>query len=62
MQSAGASDRQAAVEEMRAAKAQSDAQGGGDLAKNDTLGKVEQTLGSATGCEGMQEEGGKRQN
>ena len=62
MQNAGASDKQAAVEEMRAAKAQSDAQGSGDVSKNETLGKVEQTLGSATGCEGMQEEGQKRQS
>ena len=62
MQNAGASDKQAAVEEMRAAKAQSDAQGGDEVSKNETLGKVEQTLGSATGCEGMQEEGQKRQN
>ena len=60
MQNAGSSDKQAALEEMRAAKAQSDAQGG-DVTKNSTLGKVEQTLGSATGCEGMEEEGAKRQ-
>lgn len=60
MQNAGAAEKQAAVEEMRAAKAQADSQGG-ELNKNPTLGKVEQTLGSATGCEGMQEEGEKRQ-
>ncbi|KAL9098007.1 MAG: hypothetical protein Q9163_006244, partial [Psora crenata] len=62
MQKAGSAEKQAAVEEMRAAKAQSDAQGaGGEVAKNPVLGKVEQTLGSATGCEGMAEEGAKRQ-
>ncbi len=61
MQSAGAADKQAALDEMRAAKAQSDAQGGSDISKNETLGKVEQTLGGAAGCEGMVEEGEKRQ-
>ncbi|KAG8530115.1 uncharacterized protein KY384_005597 [Bacidia gigantensis] len=60
MQNAGASDKQAAVDEMRAAKSQSDAQGG-ELNKNSTLGSVEQKLGSATGCEGMEDEGAKRQ-
>lgn len=60
MQNAGASDKQSALEEMRAAKAQSDQQGG-DLTKNPTLGKVEQTLGGVTGCEGMEDEGAKRQ-
>ena len=45
---------------MRAAKAQSDSQGG-DVSKNETLGKVEQKLGGVTGCEGMVEEGEKRQ-
>ncbi|KAL9130693.1 MAG: hypothetical protein Q9217_001172 [Psora testacea] len=61
MQTAGSAEKQAALDEMRAAKAQSDAQGG-DLTKNTTLGKVEQTLGSATGCEGMAEEEQKRQS
>lgn len=60
MQNAGASDKQAAVEEMRAAKQASDEQGG-QVSKNETLGKVEQTLGGVTGCEGMEEEGAKRQ-
>jgi uncharacterized protein YjbJ (UPF0337 family) len=60
MQNAGASDKQAAVEEMRAAKEISDQQGG-EVSKNETMGKVEQTLGSVTGCEGMEEEGAKRQ-
>lgn len=60
MQKAGSADKQAAVDEMRAAKEASDAQGG-EVSKNPTLGKVEQTLGSATGCEGMEEEGAKRQ-
>ena len=60
MQNAGASDKQAAVEEMRAAKQASDAQGG-EVSKNETLGKVERTLGSVTGCEGMEDEGAKRQ-
>ena len=61
MQNAGSSDKQAALEEMRAAKSQSDAQGGA-VSKNPTLGKVEQTLGNAAGCEGMEEEGAKRQS
>ena len=57
MQNAGAADKQAAVEEMRAAREAS----GGEPSKNETLGKVEKTLGSVTGCEGMEEEGAKRQ-
>lgn len=61
MQNAGSADKQAAVEEMRAAKQASDAQGG-EISKNQTLGKVEQSLGSVTGCEGMEEEGSKRQS
>lgn len=60
IQNAGASDKEAAVEEMRAAKQASDHQGG-EVNKNETLGKVEQTIGSVTGCEGMEEEGAKRQ-
>ena len=60
MQNAGASDKQAAIEEMKAAKQLSDEQGG-QVSKNETLGKAEQTLGSVTGCEGMEEEGAKRQ-
>lgn len=61
MQNAGSEDKQAAVEEMRAAKQASDAQGG-EVNKSQTLGKVEQSLGSVTGCEGMEEEGSKRQS
>jgi len=61
MQNAGASDKQAAVEEMRAAKEVSDQQGG-EVSKNETMGKVEQKFGSVTGCEGMEEEGAKRQS
>ena len=60
MQNAGASNKQAAIEEMKAAKQLSDEQGG-QVTKNETLGKAEQTLGSVTGCEGMEEEGAKRQ-
>ena len=60
MQKAGSADKQAAIDEMRAAKQASEAQGG-EIGKNPTLGKVEQSLGSATGCEGMEEEGAKRQ-
>lgn len=60
MQNAGSADKQAAVEEMRAAKQTSDAQGE-EISKNPTLGKVEKSLGSVTGCEGMEEEGAKRQ-
>ena len=61
MQNAGAADKNAAVDEMRAAKQAADQQGG-DVSKNETLGKVEKTLGSVTGCEGMEEEGAKRQS
>ena len=61
MQNAGSADKQAAVDEMRAAKQASNTQGG-EISKNETLGKLEQTLGSATGCEGMEEEGAKRQS
>lgn len=61
MQNAGASDKGAAVEEMRAAKQVSDQQGG-EVGKSETMGKVEQTLGNVTGCEGMEEEGVKRQS
>ena len=60
MQNAGGADKQAAVDEMRAAKQASDAQGE-EISKNQTLGKVEQSFGSVTGCEGMEEEGAKRQ-
>ncbi|KAL6718216.1 hypothetical protein ACLMJK_004304 [Lecanora helva] len=60
MQSAGAADKNAAVEEMRAAKEASEQQGG-DVSKNPTVGKVEQSLGNVTGCEGMEEEGARRQ-
>ena len=61
MKNAGAQEKQSAVEEMRSAKAQFDAQGG-ELDKNSTLGSVEQKLGSVTGCEGMEDEGAKRQS
>ena len=61
MQNAGAADKSAAVDEMRKAKEIGEKEGG-DLNKNPTLGKVEQTLGSATGCEGMEDEGAKRQS
>lgn len=60
MQNAGSAEKQAAREQMRAAK-QTDDASGGDVSKNPTLGKVEQSLGSAAGCEGMVEEGAKRQ-
>ena len=61
MQEAGASDKQAALTEMREAKKSSEEQAGGDgVQKSETLGKVEQLAGKATGCEGMEEEGGKR--
>ena len=60
LQNTGASDKQAGLDEMRAAKAQNDEQGS-EVNKNETLGKVEKTLGGAVGCEGMEEEGGKRQ-
>lgn len=35
---------------------------GGEPAKNETIGKVEEKLGSVTGCEGMVGEGKERQN
>ncbi|KAL9012923.1 MAG: hypothetical protein Q9180_009055 [Flavoplaca navasiana] len=54
---AGAETKDAAVAEMRAAKEQSQ----GEPAKNDTMGKVEEKLGSAVGCEGMVGEGKGRQ-
>ncbi|MDI1486120.1 MAG: hypothetical protein OHK93_004310 [Ramalina farinacea] len=61
MQEAGASDKQAALTEMREAKKAGEEQaGGGGVQKSETLGKVEQFAGKATGCEGMEEEGGKR--
>ncbi|KAL8851318.1 MAG: hypothetical protein Q9221_003763 [Calogaya cf. arnoldii] len=54
---AGAETKDAAVQEMRAAKEQSQ----GDPGKNETVGKVEEKLGSAVGCEGMVGEGKERQ-
>lgn len=60
MQEAGASEKSSAIDEMRAAKAASDSQTGGEVNKNSTIRKMEKTLGDATGCEGMSEEGGKR--
>lgn len=60
MQEAGASDKQAALTEMREAKKAGEEQaGGGGVQKSETLGKVEQFAGKATGCEGMEEEGGR---
>ena len=35
---------------------------GGEPAKNETVGKIEEKLGSATGCEGMVGEGKERQS
>ncbi|KAL8687676.1 MAG: hypothetical protein Q9218_006219 [Villophora microphyllina] len=49
--------KDAAVAEMRAAKAQSESHPG----KNETVGMVEEKLGSAVGCEGMVGEGKERQ-
>lgn len=49
--------KEGAVAEMRAAKAQSE----GEPGKNTTVGKVEEKLGSAVGCEGMVGEGKDRQ-
>ncbi|KAI4145445.1 MAG: hypothetical protein L6R39_003797 [Caloplaca ligustica] len=46
-----------AVAEMRAAKAQNESHPG----KNETVGKVEEKLGGAVGCEGMVDEGKGRQ-
>ncbi|KAL8865241.1 MAG: hypothetical protein Q9198_009414 [Flavoplaca austrocitrina] len=54
---AAAETKDAAVAEMRAAKEQSQ----GEPAKNDTMGKVEEKLGSAVGCAGMVGEGKERQ-
>lgn len=53
----GTETKNAAVEEMRAAKAQSE----GDPGKNETVGKMEEKLGGAVGCEGMVGEGKDRQ-
>ncbi|KAL8638267.1 MAG: hypothetical protein Q9228_004567 [Teloschistes exilis] len=49
--------KDAAIAEMRAAKAQSE----GEPGKNETMGKVEEKLGGAVGCEGMVGEGKERQ-
>lgn len=49
--------KDAAVAERRAAKAQSE----GEPQKNETMGKVEERLGGAVGCEGMVGEGKERQ-
>ncbi|KAL8678419.1 MAG: hypothetical protein Q9186_005227 [Xanthomendoza sp. 1 TL-2023] len=49
--------KDAAVAEMRAAKAQ----GEGETGKNETVGKVEERLGGVVGCEGMVGEGKERQ-
>ncbi|KAI4238570.1 MAG: hypothetical protein LQ349_001024 [Xanthoria aureola] len=54
---AGTETKDAAVAEMRAAKEQSQAEPG----KNDTVGKMEEKLGGAVGCEGMVGEGKERQ-
>ncbi|KAL8728261.1 MAG: hypothetical protein Q9166_005500 [cf. Caloplaca sp. 2 TL-2023] len=54
---AGTEAKDSAVAEMRAAKAQSE----GEPGKNDTVGKMEEKLGSAVGCEGMVGEGKERQ-
>lgn len=35
---------------------------GGEPAKSETVGKVEEKLGGVTGCEGMVEEGKERQS
>ncbi len=43
---------------MRAAKEQ---QSGGEVGRNDTVGKAEEKLGQVTGCEGMVGEGRERQ-
>lgn len=57
LQKQGAKDKEAAVAEMREAQAHSDP----SVNKNPTLGKVEQAIGSAAGCEGLKDEGQKRQ-
>ena len=46
---------------MRAAKAQGESEGQGEVGKNETLGSVEKIAGSVTGCEGMKDEGAQRQ-
>ncbi|MCJ1254597.1 hypothetical protein MMC24_002412 [Lignoscripta atroalba] len=53
LKSAGIDDKNAAVEEMRAAKNAA----GGNTTQNPTVGKVEAVVGGAVGCEGMEEEG-----
>jgi len=40
---------------MRAAKEAS----GGDVTRNPTVGKIEETVGKGVGCEGMVEEGAR---
>lgn len=61
MQQAGAEDKRSAVDEMRAAHAATKAGGEDEPAKNTTVGIMEEKFGQATGCQGMQEEGQKRQ-
>ena len=55
----GTSDKEAAVEEMRAAK---EASGDAEPAKSGVLGNLEGKAGQLTGCEGMVEEGEKRKS
>jgi hypothetical protein len=45
---------------MKDAKAASDAQSNSQPMQSNLLGKVEQALGSAVGCEGMEDEGKAR--
>ncbi|MCJ1308774.1 hypothetical protein MMC25_002428 [Agyrium rufum] len=51
----GQEAKEAAVNEMRSAK---EASGGLQDRGDTTMGKVEKSVGSAVGCEGMVEEGG----
>jgi hypothetical protein len=53
----GNQTKEAAVQEMRDAKEQSD---NSQPTQSSILGTVENLAGKATGCEGMVEEGGKR--
>ncbi|KAI4209215.1 MAG: hypothetical protein LQ351_007831 [Letrouitia transgressa] len=58
LQSTGAADKQAGIDEMRTAKA---AQPQSSEDRNATVGKMEASVGGAVGCGGMVEEGEGRQ-
>ena len=54
--SSGAEQKDAAINEMRQAGEQRE-----EPSKNSTMGKMEESVGKAVGCEGMENEGQKAQ-